>query len=148
MTIGDEELDPPLKGLGSPSILVRTIGNPSISWPTTIDREFEEYFIDGGREARSFVLDRADLARIFASDSDVCRGSVYAWLPPASFVGRQVLSLIIARDIGEDELAAEVLGVLHSGKLVASYDRDVDILVKARELAERYSKALGFQIEL
>lgn len=148
MTIGDEELDQMWKGQGSPSILVSTIGNRSIQWPTMVDGEFESFFLDGSREARSFVRDRADLAKILASDSDVCRGSVYAWLPSGSFVARQVLSLIIARDIGENAIIEEVLEVLHSEKLVPSYDRDVDILAKAREWAKQYSKVLGFKVEL
>jgi hypothetical protein len=149
LIVGDAKFGPALKNYGYMSILVRLIGNPSIPWPTgSADQEFARFFLDGVAEARAFVSGRADLAGIFASDTDVCRGSVYAWLPPANYISRLIESLIIARDIGDDEFAGDILGRLHSGVQVPSYDRDVDILVMARELAKPFSKALGFQVEL
>lgn len=146
--VGDEKFGPAMKDYGSLSIMIRTVGDPSIPWPTDSDQGFAEAFHGELREAVRFVDNRADLARIFAADSDVCRGSLYAWLPSGNLASRLVQSVVVARDMGDEMLAEEALSKLRSGILVASYGREVDILVSAKEWAKRYSKALGFKVEL
>jgi hypothetical protein len=134
--------------LASMAFSVRLIGDPSIPWPMAVDPEFEKFFVSPLGEARAFATGRSDFARIFASDSDVCRGSVYAWLPPAGFVGRLVGALIVARDAGDDKLAEEINAKLHSGAMVWGTSHKVDILDRAKDAAKGYSKRLGFEVEL
>ena len=61
MMVGDEKFGPATAGHGAMSIQANLIGDPGISWPTSAGQEFERFFIDGAREARSFITDRSDL---------------------------------------------------------------------------------------
>jgi hypothetical protein len=86
-----------------------------------------------------FVVDRLDLAQLLASESDVRRGSLTTWLPPANYPARLVQALILARDLGSVELEAEVKEKLRSGTLLLPGGQEVDIASSAKRWAKTVS---------
>ena len=146
--VGDEKLGPAMKEYGSLSVAIRSVGDPGVPWPTEPGHGLADSFREELSEAGGFVADRADLARVLASEADVCRGTLYAWLPPASLASRLVQAIVIARDLGDEGIEGDAIARLRSGSLVAEYGRDIDILVSARGWAKRYSRALGYKVNL
>ena len=97
-------------------------------------------------EARSFVRDLADLCWLLRQETDVVRGSVRAWLTPATFVSRQVKALALARQEGVLPQEHEILALLHSGRKVSgSYSSEAaeDILSSARRWAAEFRRSSG-----
>jgi hypothetical protein len=146
--VGDRKLGPALSAFGSLSVAIDPAVDDAIEWPAT-DHPAErvEDFLRGGIGASlGFVVDRVDLARLLASESDVRRGKLTTWLPPANYPSRLVQALILARDVPSIELEAEIREKLRSGKLVLPGGQEVDIASSAKRWAKQYAKALGREV--
>jgi len=146
--VGDLKLGPALSNFGSLSVAIDPAVDDAIEWPTTdYPVECVEDFLRGGVGiSRGFVVDRLDLARLLASESDVRRGNLTTWLPRASYPARLVQALILARDSESIELEAEIQERLRSGTLLLPGGQEVDIASSAKRWAKQYAKALGREV--
>ncbi|MET8198043.1 hypothetical protein [Micromonospora taraxaci] len=146
--IGDLKLGPALSSFGSLSVAIDPVLDDAVDWPTTDDPvdSVEEFLRGGVAVAPGFVVDRLDLAQLLASESDVRRGSLTTWLPPANYPARLVQALILARDLGSVELEAEVKEKLRSGTLLLPGGQEVDVASSAKRWAKQYAKALGHEV--
>jgi hypothetical protein len=59
-----------------------------------------------------------------------------------------VQALVIANDIGSDELTETITARLRSGPQILQDGREVDIMATAARWARQYEKAIGFAIPL
>src|SRR5207249_10525472 len=98
---GDAKLGPALSKFGGLSVAIDPATDDSIEWPdATVHQDSLEVFLGSGiGAAQHFIDDRADLARLLASEFDIRRGNLTAWLPLASYPARLVQALIVARDL-------------------------------------------------
>jgi hypothetical protein len=135
---------------GKISVLVRGVDNDPAPWPSTDDTQALSVLYAGLGEAAQFVADRSDLAGLLAEKNDVVRDRVYAWLSPASFPARAVKSLILARDIGDNNLIDSVLVQLSNDTVELTHGRmdNAEVRKSALNWAKQYSKALGVEIPL
>src|SRR5690242_4737578 len=93
-----------MKRYGGMSVRVRAISEGVLSWPLKGERESLLLYLDEMHHGIEFVRHRADLASLLAEESDVVRGAACAWQPAASYPARLVQSLVLARDIGANDL--------------------------------------------
>ncbi|WP_141910242.1 hypothetical protein [Micromonospora sp. A202] len=146
--VGDLKFGPALSSFGGLSVAIDPAVDDAVDWPTVDDSvEYAEEFLHGGiGAAQGFVVDRLDLARLIASESDVLRGNLTTWLPLSNYPARLVQALILARDLGSTELEAEIEKKLRSGTLLLPGGREVDIASSAKRWAKQYAKALGREV--
>lgn len=146
--IGDAKLGPAMTEYGSLSVSIRELIDDVIEWPTRSSTQLEEFLRENLGKASEFILDREDLCLVLASDDDVPRGRLYAWLPRASYPARLVQVLIIARDMGSSRLVSMIEEKLHGSPVVLSNGDRIDSFPAARYWAEEFEKALGARIDL
>lgn len=121
-------------------LLVFGSENCPAPWPMTGDAEAIDAVSEGFREAASFFVDRKDFARVKAERSNVTRGGVYAELPENNYPARLVSALVLARDLGDDELADTILKTLA--------EESDDFRGSARRWAGKFAKELESDISL
>jgi hypothetical protein len=143
--IGDRKLGPQLSSFGGLSVAIDPVVDDAVDWPTTVE-SVEEFLRGGIGIAQGFVVDRLDLARLLASESDVRRGNLTTWLPLANYPARLVQALILARDEGSAELEAEIQEKLRSGTVSLPGGQEVDIASSAQRWAKQYAKALDREV--
>jgi hypothetical protein len=146
--IGDAKLGPAMTEYGRLSVSIRGLIDDVIEWPTRSSTQLEEFLRENLGKASEFILDREDLCLVLASDDDVPRGRLYAWLPRASYPARLVEALIIARDMGSSRLVSMIEEKLHGSPVVLSNGDRIEILPEARYWAKEFEKALGAEIDL
>ena len=83
--MGDAKLGPAMTGYGELSVPIRALIDGKIEWPSKASADLEALIGEGVGRSSEFMVDREDLCLLLASDSDVARGRLYAWLPTASF---------------------------------------------------------------
>jgi hypothetical protein len=111
-----------------------------VPWPMADDGDALSLLVNGYRQAAGFVADRRDLAALLSEKERVWRGSVHVSLYRSNYPARLVGSLIMARDVGDAELAESILAKL-SGE-------SASIRESAQEWAKEFSKDLGFEVSL
>ena len=146
-------LEPSAGGVGA-TITVRAIGDRvrdgRLPWPerarlTDAELQFLRREL---AEARGFVQDRADLCWLLTQESDVVRGSLFAWFYEG-YPARLVKALTVARDLGDQDLADAATAVLRSGRSWSiSPTQEEDILTVAGWHARDLGRVLGRPIEL
>lgn len=148
--VGDAKLGPAMSEFGSLMVAIESATDDSIDWPAGQKSlpVLGEYLCEGIGASRTFFIDRLDLASILASEFNVRRGRLTTWLPHPSYPARLVQALIIARDIGADELEEVIEARLRSGPQILQDGREVDIFASATRWAKQYEKAVGFAIPL
>lgn len=143
---------------GRISIAVRGTDNDPMLWPSAADAETLSVLTERFQEAAGFVADRKELATLLTEKSDVVKGRVYAWLTPTSYPARLVQSLILARDMSDEELTDSALAKLSEDPIELPRSQleetellgptQIDIRKSAQNWAKQYSKALGFPVPL
>lgn len=148
--VGDAKLGPAMSNYGSLAVRLDPAEPDSIGWPSgsRLGDDHVEFLRVRIGELLGFVEDRADLAAILASESAVRRGGLKAWLLLSNYPARLVQALIIARDLGSDELVEVIRGRLRSGTRMLPDGQDLDIMATAKVWAKQYEKALGYAISL
>jgi hypothetical protein len=145
VNVGDAKFGPALEKYGRMSVPVRATQN-SMAWPAKISDELGSFLRNGVGAASEFVSDRADLCSILSSESDVVRGGLHAWLPIANYPARLVQALILAQDLGSDEMQGGIRDKLRSGPIRLSNGKILDVEQSAKGWASKYSLALGVHI--
>ncbi|MFF3654810.1 hypothetical protein [Streptomyces olivochromogenes] len=145
--MGDAKFGPPLATYGSLSVPIRS-SQDSTAWPTALDDSLTSFLQDGLGKAAEFVADRGDLCSILSSPETVVRGNLHAWLPVANYPARLVQALILARDLGLDEMQVQIERKLAQDPIRLSNGRLLEILSSAKGWAAKYSAALGFTVDL
>lgn len=148
LNVGDAKFGPKLDGYGGFAVMVRADDN-AMPWPERVSDELDEFLRHGFGTAALVVADRLDLAELLAASGDVHRGSVFIWLPEASYPSRLVLAKVLAEDLGRDDLAREYRERLESApEIPASAGRVINPVSSARTWAKTYGKRLGFEIKI
>ncbi|GAA3137883.1 hypothetical protein GCM10020001_070540 [Nonomuraea salmonea] len=147
LNVGDAKFGPALEKYGRMSVPIRSSSN-KIPWPQAVDEPLEDFLQKGLGQATCFVVDRTDLGVLLSSAEDVQRGELYAWLPVANYPARLVQALVLARDIGLPDLESRIRAELERGPIQLTSGRTMDVLASAREWAGRYSRVLGYDIEI
>jgi hypothetical protein len=147
---GDRKLEAALPSFGGLTVAIDPVVDDAIEWPAAnrLTESLDGFLRDGIGAARAFVAGRLDLARLLASESDVRRGSLTTWLPPANYPARLVQALIMARDLGSTELENEIRERLNGGPQILPSGREVDLASDAEDWARQYAKALGREVAL
>jgi hypothetical protein len=149
LQVGDSKFDPALERQGYGGMLVTIMGAPdSIDWPSGPSAELTAFLTSGLAVARGFVVDREDLCSLLASEGDVARGNLKAWLPIADLASRLVEALILAGDMGLPDVEDHVRGRIHQDPVTVDFGRVVDITADARSWAKQFGKVLGLEIKV
>ena len=122
--------------------------SPSFPWPTVRSDELISYLGLGMGAAGGFVRDRLDLCELLATLGDMARGEVYAWLPLGGYPARLVESLILARDLDQEDLSRRIIDDIHQGSVEADRGRMVDVTANAKKWAKDFSAALNIKVDI
>jgi hypothetical protein len=100
--VGDAKLGPAMAKFGRLAVRIEPASGEVIDWTqrSGLSDEVLRYLREGIGASLHFVVDRADLAQILASEHDIRRGGLSTWLPRGSYPARLVEALILARDMG------------------------------------------------
>lgn len=149
MNVADATFAERMAEYGRLSVMIRSADTPP-PWPdrqkalaSVLPQLVAEFQAELG-----FVSDRADLCWLLSQEGDVHRGRTYAWLPRASYPGRLVQALIVARDAALTELEKEIRARLASPSIQLPDGSKLEITRSARQWADRFSKALRLEIEV
>jgi hypothetical protein len=85
---------------------------------------------------------------LLASEGDVKRGDLNAWLPIGGLAARLVEALILAREMGLSEVEDHIRGRIHQEPITVSFGRVIDITADARSWAKQFGKALDLEIKV
>ncbi|MFI2652416.1 MULTISPECIES: hypothetical protein [Micromonospora] len=148
--VNDARLGPAMSDFGGMSVSVSSAdGNAIPRNGVDINSEEAVSFLHNGiGAAKSFVRDRADLARLLASPTDVQRGELMAWLPAANYPARLVKALFVARDAELSELISEIDQKLKAGSILLPGGEELQIRPSARRWAREYAKRLGVEVPI
>jgi hypothetical protein len=146
VNIADARLGPAMDEYGRLSVRLRSTGD-GLPWPAGRALSEDQAATLGAwfRAARNFVADRRDLADLLAAEAALRRGDLYVWQTKASRPARLVQALILAQDMGDDDLADDLRERLRRGADVRQ-PGGPDELQQARQWAKRYAKALRREI--
>ncbi|GGM89416.1 hypothetical protein GCM10010106_41050 [Thermopolyspora flexuosa] len=148
LNVGDAKFGPLMSEYGRMVVWIRG-PRDEFPVPKRPDDHLIEWLQEGLGKAKEFVADRKDLCVLFASPEDVWRGDLYAWLPPSNYPARLVKALVLARDIGNPEMEAQVMGRLRRERKVDPRTGELtDVMTEARSWARQFSAVLGFDIPL
>ena len=146
--IGDARFGDAMAEFGRLAVSVQGLTDHVIEWPTRSSAELESFVRESLGQSAEFIVDREDLCEVLASYDDVARGRFYAWLPRASYPGRLVGALIIARDMGSSRHVAMIEEKLNGSPVILSNGDRIEILPEARYWAKEFEKVLGAKIDL
>lgn len=76
------------------------------------------------------------------------RGHLYAWLPIISYPSRLVQALILARDLGAEDLVSKILDKIQGDPVYMPNGIVLSVRESAERCADRYSAALGLEVDL
>lgn len=148
LNVGDAKFGPNLDGYGNFAVMVRPASNLS-PWPQRVSEQLDVFLQQRLGAAATVVADRLDLANLLAAPEDVHRGSMFVWLTEGSYPSRLVLAMILARDLGQNDLAAEYRERLEAvPDIPASGGNVIKAVPAARNWAKTYGKRLGVTIEI
>jgi hypothetical protein len=147
INVGDAKLSEAMAKYGNMAVMLRSLSTPR-PWPAgkRLSEEDLGWLVGEFSAQIGFVKDRADLCDVLATNGDLVRGPVFAWLPVASYPARLVQALILARDLGSDQAEQSILEKLRSDPVPLSSGDKIEIMKAARGWAKQYSKALGFAV--
>jgi hypothetical protein len=134
-------------GYGGLSVAIHS-SLKALPWPVAADPLLAEFLREGLGQATSFVADRADLCVLLCSSEDVHRGDLHAWLPIANYPARLVQALILARDLGRDDLESQIRSKLQGDPIPLDFGRSLEIQQSAKRSAAKYSAVLGFEVRI
>nr|BFE56434.1 hypothetical protein GCM10020063_009600 [Dactylosporangium thailandense] len=149
LNTGDAKFGPLFPKHGRFSVRLRWHEERLIEWPSRKDEVDLRILKINALEALGFIAGREDLCRVLMQQENVLhRGKWYAELGLSSYANRLVMALIIANDLGNNQLIDELRDRIHAGPEKASDGTWVDVLAWSRAAAKEYGKILGSSIDI
>ncbi|MFI8524584.1 hypothetical protein ACIGB8_09065 [Promicromonospora sukumoe] len=100
------------------------------------------------KQAVSFARDREDLCEILMHPESLVRGSVEAWQMIANYPARLAQALLIARDLGRDDLDEKVRAAVGEAPATNVYGKQVVAVESVRRWLAEYTRVVGLEVSI